>query len=365
MATDAKPRRIVLPGGSGNVGELLARHFHAKGDEVIVLARAPKPAPWTVLPWNAEIEGPWVDALNGADVCIGLSGRSVNTRSTPKHRDEIYNSRIGPTQLLNRVMRTLTKPPSVWLNASTATVYRHAMDHGQSEATGEIGGSETGVPVSWQFSVRVGLDWEKALFEHDLPHTRRVALRTSLVMAAQPGSIFAVLSNLVRWGLGGTNGKGTQHVSWMHAADYVRAVELLIQDSHFDGPVNLAAPEAPINHEFMRTLRRAWGVRFGPPAPELLIYIGTFLLRTEPELVLKAGGSRHSACWMRVSLSSFQTGRVPRKTWCSSCDRRNKKTELQQLSTVFDLWTWKAPSEAPDQREYGGAENEAQQRIGE
>ena len=126
-----KRRRIVLPGGSGNIGDLLAKHFHAQGDEVIVLSRKPRAAPWTVLPWDAHTEGAWIDALEGADACIGLSGRSVNTRSTAKHRKEIYDSRIGPTRLLNKVMRSLQNPPPVWLNASTATIYKHSLDEPQ------------------------------------------------------------------------------------------------------------------------------------------------------------------------------------------------------------------------------------------
>lgn len=278
----------MLPGGSGHVGQLLATHFHALGDEVIVLSRQPRPAPWTVLPWDGEIEGTWTEALEGADACIGLGGRTVNTRSTPKHRAEIYNSRIGPTRLLHRVLGSLRQPPRVWLNASTATLYRHALDHGQDELTGEFGGSEPGVPARWRFSVEVGQDWEAALFAGTMQRTRRVALRTSLVMAAQPGSIFSVLSGLAQWGLGGTNGPGDQRVSWMHGDDYVRAVELLLQDEAISGPVNLAAPEAPTNRDFMRTLRKAWGMPIGLPAPRPLLEVGTFLLRTESELVLKS-----------------------------------------------------------------------------
>ncbi|GAA3751433.1 TIGR01777 family oxidoreductase [Terriglobus aquaticus] len=284
-------RRIVIPGGSGHVGELLAEHFHARGDKVTVLSRNPHQQPkrpWTVLPWDPAKDGDWIDALDGADACIHLSGRSVNTRATAKQRDEIYHSRIDTTSRLGAVMRRLRHAPPVWLNASTATIYRHSLDRAQDEFSGEEGGHEAGVPKSWAFSVKVGLDWEAALFEHAMPRTRRVALRTSLVMSPQPGSIFAVLSRLVRFGLGGTNGKGTQRVSWMHAEDYVRAVEMLLEDERWDGVVNLSAPEAPTNRDFMRTLRKAWGVRFGPPAPEWAIQIGTFLLRTEPELVLKS-----------------------------------------------------------------------------
>ncbi len=283
-----RPMRIVIPGGSGSVGRLLADHFHRRGHTVTVLSRNPAPAPWQVLPWDGRTPGNWVTALEGADVCINLAGRTVNTRSTAEHRAEIYDSRIDSTRMLGQVISRLHEPPQVWLNASTATVYRHALDHGMDEATGEIGGSEPGVPASWQFSVHVGLDWEKAFFEADTPNTRRVALRTSLVMSPDSGSIFDVLSKLVRFSLGGRNGKGTQRISWMHAADYVRAIDLFIEDEQWSGVVNLSAPSAPTNSEFMRGLREAWGVRLGLPATEWMIQIGTFLLRTEPELVLKS-----------------------------------------------------------------------------
>ena len=280
--------RIVIAGGSGHVGQLLAQHFHDGGNSVTVLSRHPEAAPWKVLFWNGRTPGAWTELLDGADVCINLAGRTVNTRSTPRHREEIYKSRIESTRLLGEVIAQLQTPPRVWLNASTATIYRHALDRGMDESTGEMGGHEPGVPASWSFSVKVGVDWEKAFFDANTPHTRRVALRTSLVMSAQRGSVFDVLSHLVRFRLGGRNGKGTQRVSWIHAQDFIRAVDLFIQDERWSGPVNLAAPAAPTNSEFMLALRDAWKVRVGLPASEWMIRVGTFLLRTEPELVMKS-----------------------------------------------------------------------------
>lgn len=286
--SDRKRLRVVLPGGTGNVGVLLARHFHERGDDVTVLSRRPAPAAWKVLPWDAKTPGPWTEALRGADVCLNLTGRSVNTRATAKHREEIYHSRVDSTRLLGEVIADMAEPPRLWLNASTATIYRHALDHGMDEFTGEFGGNEPGVPRSWDFSVKVARDWEQAFFAANTPHTRRVALRTSLVMSPDRGSIFAVLSRLVRMGLGGKNGSGLQRISWMHADDFVRAVDLLIADEQWEGVVNLAAPSHPTNREFMRALRKAWGVPFGLPATEWMIKMGTFLLRTEAELVLKS-----------------------------------------------------------------------------
>jgi hypothetical protein len=194
---------------------------------------------------------------------------------------------------LNEVIARLSDPPRVWLNASTATIYRHALDRPMDEATGEIGGGEMisarrRAPEKWDFAVELVKAWEEAFFGTDTPLTRKVALRTSLVFSPVPGNIFGVLSNLVRLGLGGTEGNGRQYVSWMHETDYARAVEFLIEEGEMDGPVNLAAPEPLPNREFMAQLRAAWGVPNGLPAPAPLIALGTFFLRTEPELVLKS-----------------------------------------------------------------------------
>jgi hypothetical protein len=135
-----RPLRIVLPGGSGQVGQALARHLQQQGHHVTVLTRSPYTAPWQTVHWDGETEGQWIETLDGADVCINLAGRSVNCRYNAKNRAAIYNSRIGTTRLLNRVIANLAEPPRVWLNASTATIYRHALDRPMDEATGELGG---------------------------------------------------------------------------------------------------------------------------------------------------------------------------------------------------------------------------------
>lgn len=280
--------RIVIPGGSGQVGTILAKHFHARGDTVTVLSRAPQPAPWKALAWDARNSGPWVNELEGADVCINLAGRSVNCRYNAANRREIYESRITPTQLLNQVVQELKNPPHVWMNASTATIYRHALDRPMNEATGEMGGNEQGVPASWKFSIKVGKDWEDAFFAGSTPHTRKIALRSAVVMNADHGGIFDVLSKLVRRGLGGAVGSGEQFVSWVHEADFVRMIDWLISHEDFNGVVNLSSPNPLPNRDFMRVLREAWGTRVGLPAPGWLLEVGTFLLQTESELVLKS-----------------------------------------------------------------------------
>jgi uncharacterized protein (TIGR01777 family) len=229
-----------------------------------------------------------VQYLDGADVCINLAGRSVNCRYTPDNRIEIYNSRIATTRLLGDVIAALKNPPRIWLNASTATIYRHAPDRPMDEISGEIGGGEPDAPDSWNFSIRVARDWETAFFKAETPRTRRVAMRSAITFSPDPGSAFAVLSNLVRVGLGGKQGNGRQWVSWIHEDDFARAVEFLIAREDIEGPVNLASPYPERNREFMEILREAWGMPNGLPAPTALIELGAFLMRTEPELVLKS-----------------------------------------------------------------------------
>ncbi len=295
--------KILLPGGSGQVGTILARYFHAAGHEVVVLSRSrpAEPAPWRVVPWDGlTLDPSWTSEMEGADAVIHLSGRTVNTRYTPAHRREIYDSRVVPTLLIGRALAAARRPPPVWLNASTATLYRHALDRPQDEFTGEMarrtGGpaveEQPGLPENWAFSADVGYRWEQALQEVSTPGTRKLALRTSMVMSPDAGGVFRVLSRLVRWGLGGTQGPGTQYVSWMHDVDLCRATELLIQRPEIaeatGGVVNMAAPCPLPNREFMRDLRRAWHQPVGLPATRWMLEVGAVLLRTETELILKS-----------------------------------------------------------------------------
>ena len=200
----------------------------------------------------------------------------------------MYDSRILSTRLLNQVISTLHQPPRVWLNASTATIYRHALDRPMDEATGELGGGEPGAPRRWDFSIRIAKDWEEAFFATPTPAIRKVALRSAVIFSPDRGGPFALLSRLVRLGLGGANGSGHQFVSWIHDADFVRAIDLLLTGDSWAGVVNLAAPHPLPNREFMRALRQAWAVPVGLPAAGWMIGAAALLLRTESELVLKS-----------------------------------------------------------------------------
>jgi NAD dependent epimerase/dehydratase family enzyme len=295
---------------------------------VTVLTRGPYTAPWQTVHWDGEQTGSWTDCLEGADVCINLAGRSVNCRYDAANRQSIYESRIHSTQLLGRVIAGLIQPPRVWMNASAATIYRRAVDEDGvdlplneacaldgDDAQGEISEEQpsgakarTGIVAlsarlkscpdtssgyeRWAerrgFSARVARDWEAEFFAAETPKTRKLALRSAVVLGPEPGSAFAVLSNLVRLSLGGKQGNGRQFVCWIHEADYARAVEFLIEHEELQGPINMATPNPLINREFMAALRWAWDVPNGVPAPTLAIKLGALLMRTEPELVLQS-----------------------------------------------------------------------------
>jgi uncharacterized protein len=280
--------KIVIPGGTGQVGHILARHFHAQGYAVTVLSRSSHPAPWRIVQWDGLTSGPWVAELEHSDVCINLAGRSVNCRYNQANRSAIFASRVQSTNILNQVIASLNHPPAVWLNASTATIYRHSLDRPMDEATGELGGNEPGAPDTWNFSILVAKAWEEAFFATPTPRTRKVALRSAMTFSPDPGGVLDVFLSLVRHGLGGTNSSGNQFVSWIHDADFIRAIELLIATQDFTGVVNLASPNPLPNRDFLRAIREAWGTRIGLPTTSWMIEIGTFLLRTESELILKS-----------------------------------------------------------------------------
>lgn len=282
--------KVVIPGGTGQVGTILARAFHAKGHEVVVLSRAPRPmpSPWRVVAWDAKNPGPWTAELDGADVVINLAGRSVNCRYTPENRRLILESRVDSTRAVGRAIAAAARPPRVWLQAGTATIYAHRLDAPNDEATGILGGSEPDLPDTWRFSLDVATAWERAVDEISLPRTRRVVLRAAMVMSPDRGGVFDTLLRLVRFGLGGRVGDGRQYVSWIHETDFLRAVRWLIERDDLAGPVNLAAPGPLPYAEFLGALRRAWGMPFGLPATRWMLEIGTRLLGTESELVLKS-----------------------------------------------------------------------------
>ncbi len=219
---------------------------------------------------------------------INLAGRSVDCRYSPEIRRAITRSRVESTSAVGQAIARCERPPSLWLQASTATIYAHRFDAPNDEASGVIGGTEPDAPASWAFSIDVAMAWERAALEAVPAGTRLVLLRSAMVMSPDAGGIFATLLRLVRFGLGGPVAGGRQYVSWIHARDFVRSVYWLITHAELSGAVNIASPHPVPYRDFMRTLRRAAAVPIGLPVTRWMLALGTWALRTESELVLKS-----------------------------------------------------------------------------
>jgi uncharacterized protein len=284
----ATAMKIVIPGGSGHVGTVLASAFHRHGADVVVLSRRPEVRPWRVVAWDGATLGGWLAEIDGCDVVINLAGRSVNCRYNAANREEILQSRLSSTRIVGEAIARAARPPRVWLQASTATIYAHRYDHANDERTGILGGHEPDAPDTWRFSIDVARAWEAA-FDQAVTHkTRKVALRSAMTMTPNPGGVFDTLLGLARHGLGGRAGDGRQFVSWIHYEDFIEAIRWLIDHEDVDGVVNVAAPNPLPNAEFMRLLREACGISFGLPASRWMLEIGAVLIRTETELLLKS-----------------------------------------------------------------------------
>jgi uncharacterized protein (TIGR01777 family) len=278
--------RLVLAGGSGFLGTAISKYFAGTADEIVVLTRRPTGQRGVrEVCWDGATLGPWQQELNGARAVINLCGRSVNCRYNRRNRQLILDSRINSTRVLGQAIAQCKQPPQVWLNAGTATIYRHSFDQAMDEASGTFGAA---IEAKDEFSLEVAIAWERALELCRLPQTRKVALRTAMVLGPGKNSVFPVLRRLVRFGLGGKMGNGRQFVSWIHQDDLCRAIGWLMQKNDFEGPVNLVAPNPLPNAQMMSTLCRVCRAPFGLPANYWMLEVGAWLLRTETELILKS-----------------------------------------------------------------------------
>jgi uncharacterized protein (TIGR01777 family) len=280
--------KVVIPGGSGQVGTVLARAFRRDGHDVVVLSRCPHPRPWRVVAWDGVTLGNWQREIDGCDVVINLTGRSVNCRYTAANREEILQSRVLSTRVVGQAIATATRPPRVWLQASTATIYAHRYDGANDEHSGTLGGGESSAPSAWRFSIDVARAWERAFADAVADGTRKVALRSAMTLSPDPGGVFDTLLGLARRGLGGSAGHGRQFMSWIHYEDFIAAVRWLIGRDDIEGVVNVAAPNPLPNAEFMKILREACGAPFGLPVNNWMLEIGAVFMRTETELILKS-----------------------------------------------------------------------------
>ena len=264
-------KRIVIAGGTGFLGQFLAGKFRVNGDKVVIISRKHGDVHWNDVD---EV----IRALNGADLLINLAGKSVDCRYNEANKNEILKSRVDTTGILGEAILKCQQPPKLWINSSTATIYRHAEDRPMTESQGEIGSG---------FCVDVATQWEQAFFNFQLQHTRQVALRMAIVLGKHGGAI-KPLKKLVRFGLGGKQGKGNQMFSWIHIDDIYQIILFIINHQGLEGVFNCSAPHPVTNEMMMRSLRKAMHVSAGLPAPEWLLKIGAVLIHTETELILKS-----------------------------------------------------------------------------
>ncbi|MFI5138402.1 MAG: TIGR01777 family oxidoreductase [Sphingobacteriales bacterium] len=275
-----KFKKIVVAGGNGYLGKVLANYYKNKANEIIVLSRHQKQSEQNIrtVVWDGKTRGKWTAELVNADILINLCGKNVNCRYTKKNKVEIIASRVQPTELLGMVIHDLFEPPKLWINVTSATIYRHADDRPQDEETGEIGGG---------FSVDVCNAWEYAFNKYDTPKARKITLRMGIVLG-RSDSVFPRLLNLVKMGIGGKQGNGRQYVSWVHEQDVAACTEWFANHPELQGIFNCTAPNAVRNTELMRVIRKASGVPFGLPAPKWLLEAGAIIIGTETELILKS-----------------------------------------------------------------------------
>jgi uncharacterized protein (TIGR01777 family) len=256
------------------MGTRFSELYREAGDRVATVGRRDADAIWADTAAITRL-------VDGADVLVNLAGKSVDCRYNERNKAEIFRSRLETTAELGRAVGAADVPPPLWLNASTATIYRHADDRPQTEADGELGSG---------FSVAVATSWEKTFFDAARDGVRQVAMRTAITLG--DGSALTPLATLTRFGLGGPqlggkSGGGRQHFSWVHLDDVFRAMRFL-ESSDLDGVVNITSPNPSTNREVMATLRKVLGVPIGIPLPRFALELGAWAIRTETELILKS-----------------------------------------------------------------------------
>lgn len=263
--------KIVIAGATGFIGRYFCRRFREDGYPVYVISRDTEHISW-------DDEKAVTEALNGSHMLINLAGKSVNCRYTAKNRALILRSRVDTTRKLFLSAQKCSQPPALWINSSTATIYRHAEDRPMTEKEGEIG---------FGFSVEVAQAWESSFFENSLPGMRQVALRTAITLG-KDGGVMSPYVNMVKWGIGGRQGSGRQMFSWIHIEDLYQVVKFIDKNSDMEGIYNCAAPNPVTNKAFMRSLQHGIRPLFSLPSPAWLLKAGAVLIQTETELILKS-----------------------------------------------------------------------------
>jgi uncharacterized protein (TIGR01777 family) len=271
--------KLVIAGGNGFLGGVLAKHLQKKFNDIVILTRHPKASHQNIryAVWDAKTLGDWKLELNDCDVLINLTGKNVNCRYTEKNKAEILNSRLNSTRILGEAIRQTENPPKLWLQASSSTIYNHAYQP-NDENSNNIGDD---------FSMTVCKEWERAYWEEQCPSTKKIVMRIAIVLGNDGGAL-PHITRITRLGLGGQQGDGTQMISWIHEADFARAVEWLMKHGKSNGVYNVCAPTPICNKAFMKTLRHAMGTPIGLSTPAWMLTLGAALMGTETELILKS-----------------------------------------------------------------------------
>jgi uncharacterized protein (TIGR01777 family) len=270
--------KIVITAANGFIGEALVQYF-SKAHEVVAIVRKSmyfENAKTCI--WDGKNLGDWSTELDGADVLINLAGKSVNCRYNDSNKTAIYASRLESTTVLGKAIEACVHTPKLWVNAASATVYRHSLNDPMTENNGEIG---TG------FSVDVCQQWEKSFFDFQLKNTRQVALRTAIVLGKN-GGVMIPFKRLTQLGFGGKMGDGQQQFSWIHIEDVCRSIEFIIQNESLNGAINVSSPNPVRNMIFMDALRKRYNRLALIPSPKWILELGAKLIKTETELILKS-----------------------------------------------------------------------------
>lgn len=273
-------KKIVIAGGSGFLGTVLTDHYSNAGDQVVILTRGRSHTHGNVcyVSWDGKTAGTWVEYLEASDVLINLNGKSVDCRYSEENKTLIYATRLDATKILGQAVQQCRQPPKLWINSASATIYRHSVDKEMDEYTGEIGKG---------FSVDVCEKWEAVFNSINVPTTRKVIIRTAIVLGKKGGAL-QPLKMLARLGMGGKQGPGNQYFSWLHEQDFIAIIDFIISHTRISGVYNLAAPAPIPNHQIMKALCRVVGMPVRIPMPTWLLKFGAILIKTETELILKS-----------------------------------------------------------------------------
>lgn len=269
---------IVIAGGTGFFGNYLINYFKKKYSIVVLTRKASfSENGIEYINWDGKTFGDWLNFIEGADVLINLSGKSINCKFTEQNKDKLLSSRIDSTKILVKGVSGLKNPPKLFLNASAGSMYE-LMDRPNVE---------TDIDFKKGFLSEMALKWEETFFKEELPKTRRATLRISLILG-EDGGVYEVLKKLSSFYLGGSVGSGKQIMSWMHIEDAVKAVEFIIDNETISGPINFSTETPESNASFMKKLRKSIRVPLGLPAPAFGIKFMSNFINIEPSLVLNS-----------------------------------------------------------------------------